>query len=82
MMVIYEDATHTTSSSDIFGNVCDPDLNNDDSVNFADLGLMKSVFFTNKADANLNGDGAVNFADLRILKSFIFSPPGPSGPIQ
>jgi poly(3-hydroxybutyrate) depolymerase len=32
------------TNSDGFGNICDPDLNNDCVVNFVDLGMMKSLF--------------------------------------
>jgi hypothetical protein len=65
---------------DGFGNICDPDLNNDLKVDFADLALLKSVFFTNvDPDADLNGDGRTDFADLAILKSMFFTKPGPSG---
>ena len=65
---------------DGFGNVCDPDLNNDLKVDFADLAILKSVFFTNdNPDADLNGDGKADFADLAILKSMFFTEPGPSG---
>ncbi len=67
------------TNNDGYGNVCDADLNNDGAVNFADLGLMRSVFFTVDSDADLNGDGAVNFADLGLMKSLFFNPPGPSG---
>ena len=67
------------SNADGFGNVCDPDLNNDGIVNFVDLGRMKAVFFDTDADADLTGDGRVNFQDLAILKRFFFLPPGPSG---
>ncbi len=43
---------------------CDPDLNNDLKIDFADLAELKSVFFTPDADADLNGDSRVDFADL------------------
>ena len=65
------------SNGDGYGNLCDPDLNGDEIVNFIDLGMMKSVFFGNDADADLNGDGVVNFLDLGIMKSFFFGSPGP-----
>lgn len=70
-------ADQRDTNNDGFGNRCDADLNNDGAVNFADLGIMKSVFFTNDADADLDGNSAVNFAGLGILKSLFFSPPGP-----
>jgi RHS repeat-associated protein len=68
------------TDGDGFGNRCDPDLNNDLLVNFADQAIMKSVFYSNDADADLNGDGLVNFADQAILKSMFYGPPGP-GPV-
>ncbi|MDO8706572.1 MAG: M64 family metallopeptidase [Sulfuricaulis sp.] len=67
------------TNSEGYGNICDPDLNNDGIVNFADLAIMKLGFFGNNPDADLNGDGVVNFGDLAILKTFFFKAPGPSG---
>jgi hypothetical protein len=65
------------SNGDGYGNLCDPDLNGDEIVNFIDLGMMKSVFFGGDANADLNGDGVVNFLDLGIMKSYFFGSPGP-----
>ena len=70
------------SNGDGFGNLCDPDLNNDNIVNFTDLGIMKAVFFGADADADLNADGVVNFTDLGLLKSYFFGPPGRAGSDQ
>ena len=67
------------TDGDGFGNICDPDLNNDCVVNPTDLGLFKAVFFTGDEDADLDGDGAVNPIDLGILKNYFFGAPGPSG---
>jgi hypothetical protein len=67
------------TDGDGFGNLCDPDLNNDGVVNFLDLGLLRSVFFSSNADADFNGDGVVNFPDLGVLRLYFFSPPGPAG---
>ncbi|MEL7449434.1 MAG: LamG-like jellyroll fold domain-containing protein [Pseudomonadota bacterium] len=77
--VAVANADQRDSNADGFGNACDPDLNDDDVINFTDLGLMKSVFFSDDPDADLNGDGAVNFADLGTMKSAFFGNPGPSG---
>ncbi len=66
------------TDGDGYGNMCDPDLNNDGAINFLDLGILKSVFFSSNADADLNGDGAVNFLDLGIMKSMFFGAPGPN----
>ena len=70
------------TNGDRYGNDCDPDLNGDGIVNFADLAGMKRVFFRRDPDADLNGDGIVNFADLARLKAFFFKPPGPSGRVR
>ena len=67
------------TDADGIGNACDADLNQDCSVNFTDLGLMKSAFFGADPDADLNGDGTVNFLDLGIMQTGFFEPPGPSG---
>lgn len=66
---------------DGYGNLCDPDLNNDGNVDFLDLGQLKQAFFSTGAglDTDFNGDENVDFLDLGILKDFFFGPPGPSG---
>jgi hypothetical protein len=74
-------ADQRDTNADGFGNLCDPDLNDDGIVNFLDLATFKSVFLTGDADADFNGDGNVNFPDLAILKSFFFDAPGPSGQV-
>ena len=70
-------ADQRDTNGDGYGNLCDPDLNDDGTVNFVDLGLMKGVFFSADPDADLDGDGAVNFIDLGILRAMFFGPPGP-----
>jgi hypothetical protein len=72
-------AAQRNTDGDAFGNMCDPDFNNDLIVNAIDLAYFKTRFFTTDADADLSGDGIVNAADLAILKSMFFQPPGPSG---
>ncbi len=66
---------------DGYGNICDPDLDNDGIVNVLDLGILRNAFFDSGAglDADLNGDEVVNTVDLGIMKSYFFGPPGPSG---
>lgn len=64
---------------DGYGNLCDPDFDNNRNVDFADLAYMKSKFFTPDPGVDLDGNGTVDFADLAILKSMFFGPPGPSG---
>lgn len=67
------------ADSDGYGNSCDPDFDNNLTVDFADLAYMKSTFFTADPYADLDGNGRVDFGDLAILKSMFFGPPGPSG---
>lgn len=67
------------TDNDGYGNKCDPDLNNDGVVNFADLALFKSFYGTSNANADFDGDGIVGQKDLEILKSKFGGPPGPSG---
>ena len=67
------------TDGDNYGNVCDPDLDNDLIVNAADLALFKLLFFSSDPNADFDGSGTVNAADLAILKTMFFGPPGPSG---
>lgn len=77
--LVVANADQRDSNNDGYGNICDPDLNNDGIINAIDLGLFKTVFFTSDDDADFDGNGIVNVLDLGILKTFFFLPPGPSG---
>ncbi len=77
--VLVANADQRDTNSDGFGNACDADLDNNCTVDFLDLAVMKSVFFTSEADADLSGDASVGFSDLAILKQSMFQSPGPSG---
>ena len=77
--VAHANADQRDTNGDGLGNRCDPDLDNDCSVSYPDLGLMRLVFFTSDADADFDGNGSVNYVDLGIMKTFFFEPPGPSG---
>jgi hypothetical protein len=66
------------SDRDGFGNRCDPDLNNDNKIDFSDLAELKNLFFSTDENADLNGDSKVDFADLAIQKDLFFGQPGPS----
>jgi subtilisin family serine protease len=63
---------------DGYGNICDPDFDNNGVVQAADLAYLKSKFFTADEDADLDGNGVVQAADLAILKNMFFQSPGPS----
>jgi hypothetical protein len=68
----------TDANGDGFGNACDADLNDDCTVNFVDLGVLRSAFFGSDAVADLNADGVVNFIDLGLMRAAFFGAPGPS----
>ncbi|MEL7450838.1 MAG: thrombospondin type 3 repeat-containing protein [Pseudomonadota bacterium] len=76
------------TNADGFGNLCDPDLDNDGSVSFSDLSILKAAFFSSPQtpnwdpDADLSGDEQVNFTDLAVMRSFFFLPPGPAGVVR
>lgn len=73
-------ADQRDTNADGYGNACDPDLDNNGVVNFADISLWVPFFNTATAgDADFNGDGAANFGDFAIIREFFLQPPGPSG---
>ncbi len=75
--LIVPNADQRDTNGDGFGNSCDPDLNNDGTVNFGDFNLFRAAWLTNDADADFNGDGSVNFGDFNIFRSFWLQAPGP-----
>jgi len=83
--VAQANADQRDTDGDGFGNLCDPDFDNNGVVNAADLGMLKSLFFKDisdpefDADVDLNGDDVINATDLGILKARFFLPPGPAG---
>jgi hypothetical protein len=74
-----ENLNQRDTDGDGYGNICDPDLDNNLITNAADLAIFKPLFFTADPDADFDGSGVVNAADLAILKAMFFKPPGPSG---
>jgi hypothetical protein len=76
--VVVANANQRDSNSDGYGSICDPDLDNNLTVQAADLAIFKPLFFTNDPDADFDGNGIVQAADLAIMKKMFFQPPGPS----
>lgn len=76
------------TDADGFGNACEADLNNDNTVNFADLGLFRLAFFgmpgadNRNPNADFNGDDTTSFLDHGIMRSMFFASPGPAGLIN
>ncbi len=67
------------TNGDGIGNRCDPDLNDDGTVNFADLSIFSDSFFlSGDLDTDFDGDGQTNFIDLSIMEEFFFLAPGPA----
>ncbi len=68
------------TNGDGFGNLCDPDFDNNGVVNFLDINDWTSTFFNTACgdvDQDLNGDGVCNFGDYAIIVSYFLQPPGP-----
>lgn len=74
-------ANQRDTDNDGFGNLCDPDFNQNRVVDPTDLSRLKS--WLGKASPNghedLNGNGIVDPADFSIAKNYLGKPPGPSG---
>jgi hypothetical protein len=65
---------------DGFGNICDPDFNQNNIVDPADFSLLKQRFGqTGFPDQDLNGNGIVDPVDFSLLKQRLGHAPGPSG---
>jgi len=74
------------TDNDGFGNICDPDLNNDGIVDAADQEIFLVSINTGPGEENYNEhadfDGLGQFisgVDNTILRSYLNGPPGPSG---
>ncbi|MFK8031037.1 MAG: thrombospondin type 3 repeat-containing protein [Gammaproteobacteria bacterium] len=72
------------TNGDGFGNACDPDLDNNGVVNFADVAAWTPLFNTacGDVDADFNGDGACNFADYALFAQYFLVAPGPAAETQ
>ena len=80
---LVSNADQQDTDGDNYGNACDGDLNNDNSVNSLDIGLFKQMYLsTGDVSADLNGDQIVNSLDIGLFKSRFLQPVGPSGTAQ
>ncbi|MDP2323730.1 MAG: hypothetical protein Q8N51_06840 [Gammaproteobacteria bacterium] len=70
------------TDGDGYGNICDPDFNDNGIVDSQDGALLKAAFgSTAFPDRDLNGNGIVDSQDGAILKSRFGQAPGPSGAV-
>jgi hypothetical protein len=67
------------TDGDLYGNICDADLNNDGTVNLSDYSAFRSAFGTSDPDADFTGDGQVNLSDYSIFRRSFGKAPGPAG---
>jgi hypothetical protein len=67
------------TDSDGFGNMCDPDFNQNNIVDPVDFSLMKQRLGGAFDDQDLNGNGIVDPVDFSTLKNYFGKAPGPSG---
>jgi len=67
------------TDGDGYGNICDPDLNNDGIVTVTDFLILRGRLHTLDPDADLDGSGFVTVTDFLILRNTLNKPPGPSG---
>jgi len=75
----------TNTNSDLYGNICDADLDNNGTVNNRDFSIFAAGYGTQAGDAafnpdaDLNSDGAVNNRDYSIFGALFSKAPGPAG---
>lgn len=73
-------ASQQDSDGDGYGNICDPDFNNNGVVDSQDGAILKARFgSTAHPDQDLNGNGVVDSNDGARLKARFGQAPGPSG---
>ncbi len=75
-------ANQRDTDRDGFGNICDPDFNQNKIVDPADFSSLKLKLGKVSPVHDLNGNGIVDPADFSILKTYLGKPPGPSGLVQ
>lgn len=76
-------ADQRNTDADLFGNICDADLDNNGIVNLVDYNLFRPSFGQTAPlsaaaeNADFNGDGIVNLNDFSLFRSMFAQPPGP-----
>jgi len=78
--ILLANANQRDTNGDGYGNLCDPDFNNNGVVDSQDGALLKVAFGSSAfPDRDLNGNGIVDSNDGARLKARFGQSPGPSG---
>lgn len=78
--ILVPNADQRDTDGDGYGNICDPDFNNNGIVDSQDGALFRARFgSTSDPDQDLNGNGIVDSQDGALLRARFGLPPGPSG---
>jgi len=74
-------ANQRNTDGDSYGNICDPDFNQNKIVDPTDLSRLKALLgkVSPNGHEDLNGNGIVDPTDFSIAKSYLGKAPGPSG---
>ncbi|MEM9102702.1 MAG: hypothetical protein AAGB12_10295 [Pseudomonadota bacterium] len=70
-------ALQLNSDNDAFGNACDGDYDNNNIVDFVDLGLFNEKFVQKNDGADLDENGIVDLNDFTLFYGLLNQPPGP-----
>ena len=69
------------TNADGLGNHCDPDYDNDGTVDAVDYEIFLTCFGGGgNPDCDLTGDGVTGIPDFVVFQTFNGGPPGPAGP--
>ncbi len=78
--VTVANASQLDTDNDFIGNACDPDVDNNCSVNFIDYIQYRDNFLmAGPANTDNNGDNVTNFLDIIVFSNYFLAVPGPSG---
>jgi hypothetical protein len=78
-------ASQLDSDQDGYGNICDPDFDNNGSIGVSDFNLLRAHFGRNQSQPSydpridLDGNGGVGISDFNAFRSYFGGAPGPSG---
>ncbi|MAF64782.1 MAG: hypothetical protein CMJ84_03870 [Planctomycetes bacterium] len=64
---------------DLYGDVCDSDLDNNGTTDGNDIAEFKWLMGTGDLEPDLNGDAVVDYRDLGLLNARMGQAPGPRG---